>query len=93
MAVNEPERQDLYRGLQELMGDKRAETMMKLLPPTGWGDVATRRDLEAHQRATELALASMKSDINAQIWRTALVVNIPTLLAGFGLAFTAVRLG
>lgn len=104
MAVNEPERQDLYRGLQELMGDRRAETMMKLLPPTGWGDVATRRDLEAHQvatrrdleahqRATELALAAMKSDINAQIWRTALVVNLPTLLAAVGLTFAATRLG
>ena len=93
MAVSEPERQDLYRGLLELMGDKRAETMMKLLPPTGWGDVATRRDLEAHQVATELALTAMKSDINAQIWRTALVVNLPTLLAAVGLTFAAAKLG
>ena len=93
MSVNEPERQDLYQGLLELMGDRRAETMMKLLPPTGWGDVATRRDLETHQKATESALAAMKSDINAQIWRTALVVNVPTLLAAIGIGFAATKLG
>jgi hypothetical protein len=28
------------------MGKERASTMMNLLPPVGWGDVATRRDLE-----------------------------------------------
>ena len=28
------------------MGSERAATMMSLLPPVGWGDVATRHDLE-----------------------------------------------
>ena len=28
------------------MGKERASTMMNLLPPVGWGDVATRRDLD-----------------------------------------------
>ena len=58
MSVNEPERQDLYQGLLELMGAKRAETMMKLLPPTGWGDVATRKDLEAHEALTRRDLVA-----------------------------------
>lgn len=55
---------------------------MALLPPVGWAKVATKRDLEA-----------MESRLNERIIRTALVVNVPTILASFALAFTAVRLG
>jgi len=34
--------------------------MMALLPPTGWGDVATRRDLEAHELVTKRQLEALE---------------------------------
>ena len=97
MSVSEPERHDLYQTLEEMVGKKRAEVFMKLLPPVGWGDVATRRDLDgavaslhaANQQEHEL----IEARINAQIWRTALVVNIPSILAAVGLSFAATNLG
>jgi hypothetical protein len=46
MSVSEHERHQLFTWFEEQMGSERAATMMSLLPPTGWGDVATRRDLE-----------------------------------------------
>jgi hypothetical protein len=46
MAVSEYERTQLFNWFEEHMGTERATTMMNLLPPVGWGDVATRRDLE-----------------------------------------------
>lgn len=82
MAVSESERHELYERLQEVIGKKHTETIMALLPPVGWAKVATKRDLEA-----------MESRLNERIIRTALVVNVPTILASFALAFTAVRLG
>lgn len=119
MSVSEPERHELYQAFEGLMGKKKAETMMALLPPTGWGDVATRRDLNAidqrfeaidrrfdavhreldaikrelDQKTDKRDLAALESRVNAQIMRTALTVNIPAILAAFGLSFAATHLG
>jgi hypothetical protein len=46
MTVSEYQRTQLFNWFEEHMGKERATTMMNLLPPVGWGDVATRRDLE-----------------------------------------------
>jgi hypothetical protein len=82
MSVTEPERHELYQAFEGLMGKKKAETMMALLPPTGWGDVATKQDLEL-----------LESRLREQILRTALTINIPSILAAVGLSFAATRLG
>jgi hypothetical protein len=51
MAVDERARHDLYVALEELVGTERADTLMGLLPPVGWADVATKHDLgELEQR-------------------------------------------
>lgn len=47
MTVDERTRRDLYAAFEESWGAERTEAMMHLLPPVGWGDVATRRDLDA----------------------------------------------
>jgi hypothetical protein len=82
MAVSESERHEFYEAMERLIGKEKADTMMSLLPPTGWGDVATKQDLEI-----------MEARINERIMRTALTVNIPTILAAVGLSFAATRLG
>lgn len=46
MSVTEHERHQLFTWFEEHMGPERAATMMNLVPPVGWGDVATKRDLE-----------------------------------------------
>lgn len=46
MAVSEEARHALYRRLEEVLGLPEATTMMESVPPVGWGDVATRRDLD-----------------------------------------------
>ena len=45
MATTEQARHRLYQRLNEVIGTDEADTLMELLPPTGWADVATRHDL------------------------------------------------
>jgi len=104
MAASEADRHELYQAFEGLMGKKKAETMMALLPPVGWGDVATRRDLDAHdalnrqefgalRAASKAEHEALESRINERIMRTALTVNIPSILAAVALSFAATRFG
>tara|TARA_R100000306_G_C4355457_1_gene132478 strand:+ start:703 stop:996 length:294 start_codon:yes stop_codon:yes gene_type:complete len=46
VAISEHDRYELHKWLIDHAGEQVAETMMAHLPPTGWADVATKRDLE-----------------------------------------------
>ena len=47
MAVDERSRHALHSKLEKMLGEEEAVTLMELVPPVGWGEVATRRDLDA----------------------------------------------
>jgi hypothetical protein len=64
MSVNEHERHQLFTWFEEHMGSERAATMMSLLPPVGWGDVATRRDLDLIRRDLELLEARIDAKLD-----------------------------
>ena len=57
MAIDERSRHELFLKLEEVLGPEEATTLMEHLPPVGWADVATKRDLD------QLALAT-KRDID-----------------------------
>lgn len=46
MAIDERSRHAMYLRLEEVLGAEQATTLMEHLPPVGWSDVATRRDIE-----------------------------------------------
>jgi hypothetical protein len=47
MPVDERGRHKLYLAFEHLIGTDKADTLMAMLPPVGWADVATKRDLDA----------------------------------------------
>lgn len=46
MTINDQTRHRLHQRLDEVLGPDDAATLMEHLPPVGWADVATRRDLD-----------------------------------------------
>jgi len=46
VAISEESRHHLYQRLEEVLGPKEATVLMEHLPPVGWADVATKRDLD-----------------------------------------------
>ena len=46
MAISEESRHHPYQRLEEVLGPTEAAVLMAHLPPVGWADVATKRDLD-----------------------------------------------
>jgi hypothetical protein len=46
-VVSEQDRRNLYDALERQLGESPAGTLMDLLPPAGWADVARQSDLVA----------------------------------------------
>lgn len=46
MAVSETERFELHLKLRNVIGDEMADILMEHLPPSGWGDVARKSDMD-----------------------------------------------
>lgn len=46
MTISDQTRHRLHQRLDEVLGPDDAATLMEHLPPAGWADVATKRDLD-----------------------------------------------
>jgi hypothetical protein len=53
MPVDERSRHALFLKLEAILGREEAITLMEHLPPVGWADVATKRDLDQLAVATK----------------------------------------
>ena len=59
MVLDERSRHHLYLRLEEALGPDAATTLMEHLPPVGWADVATTRDLDALEQRLEHRFETM----------------------------------
>lgn len=78
MAIAEEQRHELYQGLVDVLGRERAATLMERLPPVGWVEVATKRDLD-HQR--ELSRRDLERE--AGLLRTEMHAGFAEMAAEF----------
>jgi hypothetical protein len=83
MTSPKADRHDLYNGLIEVLGPKRAETLMAAIPPFDISELLTRTELRA--QLAELR-AEFKSDLH-QILLALIGGLIVILGAMIGLAF------
>ena len=103
MVLDERSRHQLYLRLEELLGPEAATTLMEHLPPVGWADVATKRDLDALENRLDLRFEALEHKLMAAFrgeLQTALTAQgrqMSITLAGTAgalsaLAFAAARL-
>jgi hypothetical protein len=67
MTVSERARHELHGRLEEMLGTEEAATLMTLLPPVGWADVATKRDLDALSALTKRDLDALRADLHVEV--------------------------
>ena len=60
MALDERARHELFLRLEQVLGPEPAETLMELMPPVGWADVATKRDLDTLEQRIDLRFEAME---------------------------------
>ncbi|HZQ78669.1 MAG TPA: hypothetical protein VFE55_15140 [Acidimicrobiia bacterium] len=54
MALDDRARHELFLRLEQALGPESAETLVEMMPPVGWADVATKRDLDALEERMNL---------------------------------------
>ena len=67
MAISEESRHRLHRRLEQVLGPEEAVTLMEHLPPVGWADVATRRDLDHAVEVLRAETATLGSDLRGEM--------------------------
>jgi hypothetical protein len=74
MSVSDHERAQLTNWFGEHMGPELGDAMMRILPPVGWGDIATRNGLQRLEDKLDgkidlvAARLDAKIDLVAQRW-------------------------
>ena len=61
MVVGEGQRRVLHERLVEVLGVDDADVLMEYLPPSGWGDVARRSDLDHLEQILRTEMSSMET--------------------------------
>jgi hypothetical protein len=67
MAVSEQDRHELHGSLEQVLGPGPAATLMAHLPPVGWADVATKRDLDVLAERLEAKLIGVEHRMEARM--------------------------
>ena len=62
--LTEDDRRNLYDALEESLGARPAATLMAMLPPVGWADVATRHDLDALGSSLRGEMAEVRGEMS-----------------------------
>ena len=69
MSVDERSRFQLAEALKRALGDDEGITLMELLPPVGWADVATKHDLLMLEGRMDSRFESLEGRMDSRFQR------------------------
>ena len=64
MAIDERRRLELADAVKRTLGDEAGLTLMEMLPPVGWADVATRQDVLLTRTDLTREIETLRSEMN-----------------------------
>jgi hypothetical protein len=67
MEIDGRRRHQLGTDARRAMGEGSGTTLMELLPPVGWADVATKHDLAALEQRLDLRFAIIEQRFDAKL--------------------------
>ena len=67
MELDETARFELHETLREVLGEARGDTLMSMLPPVEWSDVATKSDVAALEKRVDDRFAALDERVEHRL--------------------------
>ncbi len=92
MSITEESRHLLFQALEAALGRAQAVTLMEHLPPVGWADVATKRDLDHLETTLRTEMRAGLAETRADLTNAMRVQTLSVIAANAALVTLAVGL-
>jgi hypothetical protein len=93
MAPDERSRIELAQRLAEQYGPDLGAYLMEVVPPFGWHEIATKRDLGELERRLDLRFDSLRDALRVEFMQQTnriLMWTVSTVVVGMGAAIAAI---
>ena len=67
MSITQSQRYEMHEVLREKLGVNAADTLVEHLPPEGWGNVATKKDVALARKDLGLEIEAVRRDLTLEI--------------------------
>ena len=86
MSITEASRFQLRTAIGKILDEEAADTLMELLPPVGWADVATKTDLQHLQLTIEVNVRKLIHEQTKWLITTMIAMNAVTVAVAVALS-------
>ncbi|NCX05154.1 MAG: hypothetical protein EBW68_05170 [Actinobacteria bacterium] len=75
MSITEASRFQLRTAIGQILSEEAADTLMELLPPVGWADVATKTDLQHLRDELKSDIQSLRNELKGDMHALQLTIE------------------
>jgi hypothetical protein len=86
MSITEASRFQPRTAIGQILNEEAADTLMELLPPVGWADVATKTDLQHLQLTIEVNVRKLIHEQTKWLITTMIAMNAVTVAVAVALS-------
>ena len=75
MSITEASRFQLRTAIGQILSEEAADTLMELLPPVGWADVATKTDLQHLRDEMQADIKNLRDELKGDMHALQLTIE------------------